>query len=169
MHCGLQPSRSAIILSRRSALLGHVGGVGLHFCLSSVACYVLYADPVASRAASDGPVLESWLHLVGTDPSRRASNLAPEVRAILSNRGHVLAVVKRGTNAAACKGSWRLAMLQTVHAIALAVTVVLFSTHVTPSLRRRSLSRSQKYFKLADGPPASRVPVLASSVLMTGL
>ena len=43
----------------------------------------------------------------------RASNLAPEVRAILSNRGNVLAVFKCGTSAAACKGSWRLAKLQT--------------------------------------------------------
>ena len=43
----------------------------------------------------------------------RASNLAPEVRAMLSKRGHVLAVFKRGTRAAACKGSWRLAKLQT--------------------------------------------------------
>ena len=34
-------------------------------------------------------------------------------RATLSDRGHVRAVVKRGTRAAACKGSWRLAKLQT--------------------------------------------------------
>ena len=43
----------------------------------------------------------------------RASNLAPEIRAMLSNRGHVLAVFKRCARAAACKGSWRLAKLQT--------------------------------------------------------
>ena len=55
MRSGLQSSSSTIILSRRCALLGYVGGVGLHFCLTSVARYVLYADPVASRAASDGP------------------------------------------------------------------------------------------------------------------
>ena len=41
----------------------------------------------------------TWLALT------RAPNLAPEVRAILSNRGHVLAVFKRGTRVAACKGS----------------------------------------------------------------
>ena len=43
----------------------------------------------------------------------RGSNLDPEVRAILSRRGHVLAVFKRGTRAAACKRSWRLAKLRT--------------------------------------------------------
>ena len=44
-----------------------------------------------------------------------ATKLAPqaEVKAILSNRGHVLAVFKRRTRAAACKGSWRLAKLET--------------------------------------------------------
>ena len=45
-----------------------------------------------------------------------ASNLAPNLRAILSDQGHVLAVFKRGTRAAACKGSWRLAKLQTCKA-----------------------------------------------------
>ena len=43
----------------------------------------------------------------------RASNLAPEVRATLSDRGHVLAVFKRCIRAAACNESWRLAKLQT--------------------------------------------------------
>ena len=41
-----------------------------------------------------------------------ASNLAPEIMAILSNQIHVLAVFKRCKMATACKGSWRLAKLQ---------------------------------------------------------
>ena len=67
---------------------------------SSHQCYVLYAGPVSSRAASDGPVLESVRHL------------DPGVKPRLRGKGH-LAVLKRGTRAAACKGSCRLAKLQT--------------------------------------------------------
>ena len=92
---------------------------------SYVACYVLYSDPVVSHLS---PVMYCILtqssaeQLQMAQPLKagatwwaltRASNLAPEVRAILSDLGHVLAVFKRGTRAAACKGSWRLAKLQT--------------------------------------------------------
>ena len=78
------------------------GMLELHFCSASVACYVLYADPVASRAVSNGPVLERR-HLVGMT---RASNLGPagEVSALLTDRGHVLAVFKRGTGASRSLG-----------------------------------------------------------------
>ena len=42
--------------------------VRLHVCFAFLARCVQYADPVAGRAALDGPVLESGHHRVGTDP-----------------------------------------------------------------------------------------------------
>ena len=67
MRCRLQSSSSTIILSRRRAWLGHVGEVGLHFCLASVARYVTVCERVmeGGREGEGEKGRESWVSGVG--------------------------------------------------------------------------------------------------------
>ena len=44
----------------------------------------------------------------------RATTLDPAVKAVLAQRGNAVAVCKRGSRAAAAKGSWRRASFKTV-------------------------------------------------------